>query len=338
MRSVATGTPDPMIRFGILGAARIVPDALLEPCAAEPRAQIGCIAARDPSRAKRFAQEHGIARVHESYREVIEDPSIQAIYNPLPISLHHRWTLEALEAGKHVLCEKAFASNAREAEAMAQGARQADRVLMEAFHYRYHPVFVHARDIVASGRLGKIREVEATFHAPVTDPDDIRMHYETAGGVTMDIGCYPLSWVRHITGEEPTEVSARAVLGPPHVDVCLEAELGFQSGIVAKVSGDMRPGVSLRAELVVRGERGTLSIDNPVAPQRGHRIELTLDGRTTSEQLDLRTTFAYQLDAFLDAVLDGEPMHTDAEDAVQQMHLIDRCYEAAGLPLRGLAL
>ncbi len=114
-----------MIRFGILGAARIVPDALLDPCADEPRAQIGCIAARDPSRAKRFAHEHAIALAHESYREVIEDPSIQAIYNPLPISLHHRWTLEALEAGKHVLCEKPLASNAAEASSMQKAAERA---------------------------------------------------------------------------------------------------------------------------------------------------------------------------------------------------------------------
>ena len=327
-----------MIHFGVLGAARIVPNALVNPCADDERASIRCIAARDRSRAESFAKEHGIPVVCDDYRELIEDASIDAVYNPLPISLHHSWTINALGAGKHVLCEKSFASNAKQAEEMARVAGETGLVLMDAFHYRYHPVFIRAREIVESGMLGRVRTVEGVFHAPVTDPEDIRMNYATGGGVTMDIGCYPVSWARHITAEEPEEGTATAEVGPPNVDICLEARFRFPSGIEATVSGDMRSGSRFRMELKVTGEKGEMLVRNPLAPQLGHSIELDVQGEKTAEELDRRTSYAYQLDAFIDAIEAGKPLLTGAEDAVKQMRLIDRCYEAAGLPLRGLDL
>lgn len=324
-----------MIRFGVLGAAKIAPRALLDPCTDEKRAEVHCIAARDPARAEHFAREHGIPSVHAEYRDVINDPTVDAVYIPLPISAHHRWTLEALQAGKHVLCEKSFASNAAEAEEMARAARSADRVVMDAFHYRYHPVFARAREIVESGGIGRVSRVEADFHVAITNPADIRMNYETGGGVTMDIGCYPISWARHITGEEPSEVRARAEVGPPRVDLFLEAQFRFPSGIEATLTGDMRPGAAFRADLKVFGELGTLFVRNPLAPQMGHSIEIDREGRESREELSLRPSYAYQLDAFIDAIEKDQPVLTGPDDAVNQMRAIDRCYEAAGLPLRG---
>ena len=154
----------------------------------------------------------------------------------------------------------------------------------------------------------------------------------------MDIGCYPLSWVRHITGQEPEVIEAQAETGPPHVDVFLEARLRLPSGAEARISGDMRPNVKVRMDLQVEGEHGKMIVENPLAPQMGHRILLDVEGETSEEELDRRTSYAYQLDAFIAAVEDGQPLATDAEDAVKQMQLVDRCYEAAGLPLRGLDL
>ncbi len=327
-----------MIRFGVLGAANIAPSALVHPCADDDRASIQCIAARDRARAESFAVEHGIPVVHDGYDEVIQDAAIDAVYNPLPISLHHPWTIKALETGKHVLCEKSFASNAKQAEEMAEVAGQTGLVLMDGFHYRYHPVFIRAREIVESGMLGRVRTVEGAFHAPVTDTGSIRMNYATGGGVTMDIGCYPISWARHITAEEPEEVTATAEVGPPNVDTYLEARFRFPSGIEATVSGDMRPGAKFRMDLKVTGDEGEMLIRNPLIPQMGHRIELDIKGEKTAEELDRRASYAYQLDAFIESVEEGKPLLTGADDAVKQMRLIDRCYEAAGLPLRGLDL
>jgi predicted dehydrogenase len=325
-----------MLRFGALGAAAITPRALIYPCVDEPKAYVSTIAARDRSRAEAFATCHQIPNVVDDYQQVINHEKVDAVYVPLHIPAHHEWTIKALEAGKHVLCEKSLASNAAEASEMATAASDTGRVLMDAFHYRYHPVFLRAREIYASGMLGEIERVDAAFHIPVTDPGNIRMNYETGGGVTMDIGCYPISWVRHITGEEPLTVTASAELGPPDVDVMLRSEMTFPSGVTGATSGDMRPEARFTAYLSVTGSRGSMRVTNPIVPQNGHQIELTIDGEQRTEVRDRRPTYGYQLDAFLAAVEDGAALYTDGEDGARQMAVIDRCYEAAGLPLRGL--
>ena len=324
-----------MLRFGTLGAARITPGALIEPCQKEPNAQVVVVAARDRHRAQSFADEHGIPNVVNSYQEVIDHPDVNVVYNPLPISHHHEWTIKALRAGKHVLCEKSFANNAREAREMAAVADETGLVLMDAFHYRYHPIFIRAKEIYDSGMLGEIHTVDACFHISGPKGDDIRLQYETAGGVTMDIGCYPISWVRHLTGEEPDEVKAEAIEGPPHVDLMLRTELTMPSGVTATTSGDMRDGTKFSAELIVNGSTGKMTCINPLVPQMGNRIELTLGGENSTETFDLRPSYSFQLDAFIDAVKHGKPFYTNPQDAIRQMETIDRCYEAAGLPVRG---
>lgn len=325
-----------MIKFGTLGAARITPPALVQPCRDEPRATIDAVAARSRDRAEAFASEHGIPQVVDTYDDIINHPDINAVYIPLPITAHKEWTLKALAAGKHVLCEKSFASNAAEARDMAEAASTSGLVVMDAFHYRYHPLFARAREIYQSGVLGKISDIHALFHVAITDEEDIRMNYETAGGVTMDIGCYPLSWVRHISGDEPLEVTATAEVGPPEVDVYLKAEMALPGGIKASAEGDMRKGARFQAFIEVTGDKGSMRINNPLAPQMGNSIEITSEGETTTETFDKRPTYSYQLDAFIAAVENGTPPLTGPEDAVKQMELIDRCYEAAGLKLRGL--
>ena len=324
-----------MLRFGALGAAAITPRALVYPCVDEPAAFISTIAARSRSRAEAFATAHNIPRVVDDYQAVIDHDKVDAVYIPLHIPAHHEWTLKALQAGKHVLCEKSLAANAREASEMAATARQENRVLMDAFHYRYHPVFIRAKEICDSGQLGNIERVDAAFHIPVTDPGNIRMNYETAGGVTMDIGCYPISWVRHLLGSEPEAVDAEAVVGPPDVDVMLKTQMRFADGVVATTSGDMREDARFRADITVTGSKGQLQVTNPLVPQSGHLIEVTIEGKTHTETRDRRPTYGYQLDAFLAAVNEGRPLYTDGEDGAAQMALIDRCYQAAGLRLRG---
>ena len=191
-----------------------------------------------------------------------------------------------------------------------------------------------------SGRLGKIQRVSADCHIPVTDTGDIRMNYETAGGVTMDIGCYPISWVRHITASEPVCVTAKAEVGPKDVDIYLAAEMQMACGVVANVCGDMRASAKFRADIVVTGDKGVMKVNNPIAPQAGNSIEVTIDGETSTEHFDLRPTYNYQLDAFIEAVERPAsvclPLLTGPDDAVNQMRAIDQCYSAAGLKLRGL--
>ncbi len=328
-----------MLTFGTLGAAKIAPGALIAPVKENDNVTIHCVAARDRARAESFAKEHGIPMVYDNYDAVIEDETINCLYNPLPISAHKKWTIKALRAGKHVLCEKSFALNATEAQEMADVGKETGLVLMDAFHYRYHPIFLRAREIYSSGDLGDVHTINAAFHVGGPIPEtDIRMIYETGGGVTMDIGCYPISWVRHITAEEPVEVIAQAETGPENVDTWLEATMKFESGATATTSGDMRAGAKFTAVLRVEGSKGTMVVNNPLVPQMGNSIELTIDGNTTTEEFPRRPTYSYQLDAFVDAVTNGTTPLTNADDAVQQMALIDRCYEAAGLPRRGTSI
>src|SRR6478609_3068823 len=155
------------VRIGILGAARSAPAAVIKPARNVSEAEIGAVAARDPSRADAFASKHGIPNVRASYEALVADPDIDAIYNPLPNGLHAEWTIAALEAGKHVLCEKPFTANTKEAQAVAAVATRSGRVVMEAFHYRYHPLAERMREIVESDELGAIRRVETALCFPL---------------------------------------------------------------------------------------------------------------------------------------------------------------------------
>jgi len=173
------------LRIGILGAARIAPMALVRPARSVPEAAVLAVAARDETRARRFAARHGIPRVHRGYAELLADPEIDAVYNPLPNSLHCEWSIRALEAGKHVLCEKPLASNADEARRMTEAASRAGRVLVEAFHWRYHPLAERMKAIVESGELGRVRHVEASCCFPLLLPGDIRYRLDLAGGALL---------------------------------------------------------------------------------------------------------------------------------------------------------
>jgi predicted dehydrogenase len=185
------------LRIGTLGAARITPAALVKPARTVPEVEIVAVAARDHARAEKFARKHGITTIHDSYEALLADPSVQAVYNPLPNGLHGRWTIAALEAGKHVLCEKPFTANADEAEAVAAvAAEHPDLVVMEAFHYRFHPLVPALLDIIAGGELGTVRRIETRMCIPLPVRSDIRYQLDLAGGALMDVGCYAIHQLR----------------------------------------------------------------------------------------------------------------------------------------------
>ena len=322
------------LRIGVLGAARIAPLALINPAKPNSEVVVAAVAARDASRADAFAAKHDIPRVHESYEALIADPDLDAVYNPLPNGLHGRWTRAALAAGKHVLCEKPFTANAAEAREIADLAAQSDRVVMEAFHYRYHPLALRVEEIIASGELGKLERVEAALCFPLPKFSDIRYNYSLAGGATMDAGCYAVHMVRTFGGETPEVVSAQAKLRDPQVDRAMTAELRFAGGHTGRVRCSMWSSRLLEITAHVVGDRGELRVLNPVTPQFFHRLSVrSTDGKRV-ERFSRRASYAYQLDAFAAAVLRGEPVKTTPEGAVENMTVIDGIYRAAGLPLR----
>jgi predicted dehydrogenase len=322
------------LRIGVLGAARIAPSALIKPAKDNPEVAVTAVAARDGARARAFAAKNEIPRVHESYEALIADPDLDAIYNPLPNGLHGRWTRAALDAGKHVLCEKPFTANAVEAREIADVAAKSNRVVMEAFHYRYHPLALRAEQIIASGALGKLKRVEASLCFPLPKFSDIRYNYALAGGALMDAGCYAVHMVRTFGGSTPEVVSAQAKLRDPRIDRAMTAELKFAEGHTGQVRCSMWSLRLLEISTRIVGERGELSLFNPVTPQFIHRLAISLPEGKSIERFPRRASYAYQLDAFAAAVLRGEPVKTTPEDAIENMTVIDAIYRAAGLPLR----
>jgi hypothetical protein len=322
------------VRIGILGAARIAPTALINPARENTDVEVVAVAARDTDRAQGFAAKHGIARVHDSYEALVADPDVDAIYNPLPNGLHGRWTGAALAAGKHVLCEKPFTSNAAEAAQIAEIARKSDRVVMEAFHYRYHPLITRFEQIIASGELGTLKRVEASMCFPLPKFSDIRYDYVLAGGATMDAGCYAVHMVRTFGGSTPEVVSAQAKLRDPRVDRAMTAELQFPGGATGRIHCSMWSSSLMQLSAKVVGDRGEARVLNPVTPQLFHRLSVRSQSGNRVERFARRASYAYQLDAFAAAVLRGAPVQTPPEDAVQNMIVIDAIYRAAGLPLR----
>ena len=249
--------------------------------------------------AERYAKEHGIPRVHASYKELVEDGDLDAIYIALPVSEHAEWSIAALEAGRHVLCEKPFACNATEAMTMIEAAQRSDRHIVEAMHWRYHPM---ADRLIELGKLiGPLREGEGRFEAALY-PDDIRFRRDLGGGATMDVGCYAVHWLRTVTGEEPEVVSAVATEGPVGVDAAMTATLRFPSGCVAQMSCAMRHpdemDVPVRAAIEMAGENGWFMAVNPQAPQFGSEIRTKLAGVSATEPVvDGDLTYPYQLQA-----------------------------------------
>lgn len=327
------------VRFGILGAARIAPAALIRPAASNPEVTVKVVAARDRARADSFAARHRVPRVADSYEAVVNDPDVDAVYIPLPNSLHAPWTLAALAAGKHVLCEKPFTSNAAEAVTVAEAAAEAaaDRglVVLEAFHYRYHPLAHRMREIVASGELGRLHHLETWLCAPIPNKSDIRYQFELAGGAMMDMGSYVVHMARMLGGEEPSVLSAAAKLHGADIDRAMSAELQFPSGHTGSVHCSMWSSSLLHLAARVVGDQGELRVFNPIGPQYASWLTVRSGGTRRIEIPARRPTYAYQLDAFCDAVLRGRPALTTAEDAVANMTIIDAVYRAANMHPRG---
>ena len=323
-----------MLRIGVLGAAKITANALFAPVADSSSAEVVAIAARSRSRAKAQAQEWSIPHVEDDYAAVIARDDVDAIFVPLAINLHHEWTLAALAAGKHVLCEKPLASNAAQAQEMVDAAAAADRVLMEAFHWRYHPIAARMAEL--AGAIGGVMRVDAVFCAPIPETDEVRRSWELSGGALMDLGCYPLQWARFLVGEEPSNVSATmtpcTTAGRELVDETSVIDLEFPGGASATLTTSMdRFEVNLRAE----GPDGWFTVSNPLAPHRGHVVEYDLGAGPRQETVGGRSTYHHQLDAFIAAVEDGVVPLTGGVDSVATMTVIDEAYRSAGLPPRG---
>ncbi len=322
-----------MIRMGILGAAKIAPKALIVPATRRNDCEIVCVAARDGARARAYAAEHAIPEIAESYEALIARPDIDLIYNALPPHRHADLSIAALEAGKAVLCEKPFAMNTPEARRMVEASARTGRPLVEAFHYRYHPMFLNVLEQVQSGAIGKLCAIRSEFSVAIKyRPGELRHDPALGGGALMDLGCYALHWARVVAGSEPSVLAAECVLSEHGVDLETTAHLAFEGGVTAQVRTSMQEDQPFKALLALQGTEGTLVARNPLHPQRGHSIMIKRGSDVRRYTVDGQTTYDHQLAHMLDVMAGNAAPLTGGEDAVATMALIDAAYAAAGVP------
>ena len=322
------------MRLGLIAAARITEPALVAPARELDDVSLAVVGARDLARAEQAAKDWGVERAVGSYEEVIASDDVDAVYIATPAGYHRHWTIEALRAGKDVLCEKPFASNADEAREMVAVGRETGLILMEAFHWRYHPMVAQMQAILDSGAIGAVEGADAAFDLPEGEiaMGDIRWDLAIGGGSLMDLGCYPVQWLRWLLGPTPEVVSATAVCPVERVDGHIQAELRWADGRSATLSSSMiEPNGRTDVRLSVYGSEGTMIAVNPLAPQNGASITIETDSGREVLEVDSSATYLHQLVAFRDAVASGVHPVTSGDDSIQNMEVIDAIYTAAGI-------
>ena len=314
------------MRWGLLSTAHIN-EAILGGADATEEATVVAVASRDRSRAEAYAREHGIERAHGSYEALLEDPDVDAAYVPLPNSMHVPWSIKALEAGKHVLCEKPLTRRVAEAEQAFDAAERSGRLLAEAFMWRHHPQVARLRELLDAGAIGRVRHVRAAFSFPIANQDDIRMCSELDGGSLMDVGCYCLSGTRLVAGAEPERVYGEQVLGGDGVDIAFSAVLRFPDDVVGQF--DCGFAVAKRGELVAVGEEGTITLPDP---WHGRTAIIAVQGEDGIDRVDVDPVnpYALELEDFARAARgESEPL-LGRDDALAQARAIEALYESAG--------
>lgn len=323
------------LRIGVLGASRIAEVAIVGP-AAELGHRLVAVAARDRGRAETFAGRYGVERVLDSYQDVIDDPEVDVVYNPLANALHAPWNLAAIAAGKPVLSEKPFARDESEAVRVADAAKAAGVTVLEGFHYFFHPVTRRAFRLAVDGELGEIRRVEARMAMPAPGDDDPRWSLDLAGGALMDLGCYGLHIMRTLGrlclgGPAVTESSAE--LHSPGVDARCDVELEFPSGATGLSTNSM-VAEDYSFTLKIAGSAGEVFVHDFIHPAEDDRLTLTTADGSTVERHGTRPSYSYQLEAFAAHLQGGAPLPFGVDDAVANMALVDAAYRAAGLEPR----
>jgi len=324
-----------VVRWGVLSTARIGVSKVIPGMRAAADTDLLGIASRELDRASAVAGQLGIPRAYGSYEELLADPDIDAVYIPLPNNLHARWTVAAARAGKHVLCEKPLSTTADEARMMADACRDAGVLLMEAFMYRLHPSWVAVRELVASGRIGRLRAIDSWYSYFNDDPANIRNIRAAGGGALYDIGCYAVNLSRMLFGREPDRVRGTVIREQPDgVDVLTSGVLTFGQS-VATFTCSTRTERHQRVD--IHGDRGRISVEIPfnIPPDRPTRIRVIAGGNPpvdpATEVLEFATKdpYAAEVEQFSAAVLGAGPVPIPPEDAVANLEVIEALFTSA---------
>lgn len=315
------------LRWGVIGTAKIAKQWLIPAIAAAKNAEVVAVASRDLAKATLFAEQNGIAQAYGSYEELLADNSIDAVYNPLPNHLHVPISVQAIEAGKHVLCEKPLGLNTQDMQPLLQAAAlRPDLVVMEAFMYRFHAQWLQAKALIAQGELGEINSVEASFTYFNRDPDNVRNKADIGGGGLMDIGCYCVSAARFIFGREPVRVSASLDMDPQFgVDRHAAGILDFAPGTASfYCSTQSSPSQGVK----INGTKGTLLLATPFYANGPAQLLLSDAQGTRTIAVGEFNHYVAQVEAFSAAALAGQPSPTPLADALANQQVVDALFTA----------
>jgi predicted dehydrogenase len=315
-----------MVRWGIISTARIA-ERIVDGARIAPNAELVAVGSRDEARGREYAERFGIPRVHGSYEALLADPEVDAVYNPLPNSLHVPWSIRALEAGKHVLCEKPLSRRPEDVEAAFDAAERAGRVLTEAFMWRFHPQTEALARLARDGTIGELRYARAQFGFNQPDLTDVRWLAELEGGALMDVGCYCLSALRLVCGAEPERVSAELVEGGNGVDGRLAAVLRFPGDVLGTFDCGMD--VHGRMGIEVVGSEGALHVPDPWFGAEPLILVTRGDGDVERVEAEPVHPYARELEEVSAAIVGGPPPRLGRADALAQARGIAALYRAA---------
>ena len=317
--------PNKTLNWGFLSTARIN-RALITPLQVSKRNELLAVASRSQQTADAYAREKKIPHAHGSYEALLADPEIDVIYNPLPNHLHAEWTIKAVEAGKHVLCEKPLALNVDEVDAIQHAARKNERVVAEAFMYRHHPQTMKVQEIVKSGSLGTLKLIRGSFSFILSREGDVRLNPEWGGGSIWDVGCYPISYARTIVRENPVEVFGWQVTGQTGIDETFVGQMKFSGGVHAQF--DCSFVIPFHAFMEVVGSEGTLSIPKPFKPEINERIFLTRGDKTETIKVKGQELYLGEVEDMADAILLGSNTRVSLDDSRDNVAVISALLES----------
>jgi predicted dehydrogenase len=326
---------DRRLQWGVLSCANIGVKRVIPAILAGESGAISAIASRDPRRAAETAARFGIARSYGSYQALLDDSDVEAIYNPLPNHLHVEWTVKALEAGKHVLCEKPIALNASEAQAILGARDRSGKRVIEAFMVRFHPQWQRIRSLVQTGRIGAVGAIQSAFLFTVLDPKNVRNQVDIGGGALYDVGCYPIVTARYVYEAEPERVVALMDRDPElGVDRLSSGIVAFPGGRQLIFSSALQ--LAPYQRVVIMGSRGRIEVPIPFTPLKDHACRIlidsgqSLDGSSAShEDFPPVDQYALQCDAAVAAFRNEATQEFPIEDAIANMRVIDALYRSA---------
>lgn len=322
------------LNWGLLSTARIN-RALIPPLQVSKRNHLLAVGSRTRESADKYARDKKIPRTHGSYEALLADPEIDVIYNSLPNHLHAGWTIKAVEAGKHVLCEKPLALTVDEVDAIHTAARKHERVVAEAFMYRHHPQTLKVQEIVKSGSLGTLKLIRGSFSFVLSREEDIRLLDPALGGGSIwDVGCYPISYARTVVGENPLEVFGWQVTGPTGIDETFVGQMRFPNGVHAQFDSSFA--IPFHTFMEIIGSEGTLSIPKPFKPDVNERIFLTHGDKTETIKVKGQELYLGEVEDMADAILLGRDPRVSLEDSRANVAAISALLESAktGMPVK----